>query len=51
MFLSILGIIDVLAGIIGLYAIYIGGLKDLAYILLLTVMFKGVWSIISGLHG
>lgn len=51
MFLSALGILDALAGIIGLYAIYFGGLKDLAYTLLVVVMLKGVWSIISGLQG
>ena len=51
MFLSLLGIIDALAGIIALYAIYFGGLKDLAYVLLMFVMFKGVWSVMMGMQG
>ncbi len=48
--LSILGILDVLAAIIALYSISYGGAQGLAQSLLVILLLKGVWSIMSALN-
>ena len=49
MVLSLLGLLDVIAALVALYSINFGGLQQVAYVLLVVVMLKGLWSLISAL--
>ena len=49
MVFSWLGLLDVIAALVALYTINFGGLTSIAYILLIFVMLKGLWSLISAL--
>ncbi|HLE06953.1 MAG TPA: hypothetical protein VI790_06370 [Candidatus Nanoarchaeia archaeon] len=50
MFLSFLGLMDILTALIALFSIYFGGLREVSYILLVILMCKGLWSMFAALH-
>lgn len=50
MFFTLMSLIDILAAMVALYAINFGGLEALAYVLLVFLFFKGLYSLMSTLR-